>query len=245
MMASLRERAATEVHQARAWLPLVALLLGAGCARHMGGGASKGAFQGLREESESGHPMTDVGHNVTVGALQSLSEPEQLARMQTIVAATTAAAISRALETATRGGQPGEGSLVEIASGQAAEAFRTTLARGLRGDLDPEGGTLGASATALTRAMTASAVTGALGAMLPGCDPRADPECVRRHFRLLAHDAGESLVSGAWDALGIWPLVIAFALGGIVVVLVAGLVRALRRGPRYPQPRGLPAPAPS
>jgi hypothetical protein len=222
---------------------LIGVLLAVGCAKHMGARASQGAFAGLQAQSESGRPMQDVAGSMTVGGMQTLSEPEQLARLRVIVAAASTEAMARALEVATRGGQPVGGSLVETASAQAADAFTAALARALPGELAPERGALGASVTALTRAMSASAVSGALGAVIPGCDPRADPACVRRHFRLMAHDAGESLAAGVWDALGIWPLVAAFALGLVVAVLAAAVARALGRRSRHDETRGLPAPA--
>src|SRR4051794_12169632 len=100
---------------------LIALAM-AGCAGSMSGRATRGAVGEMRAQSETGRPLPEMAGNAVEGAVQALNEPEQLARIRAVVAAASTEAVTRALEAAISKGQPGEHSLLEQASVQAADA---------------------------------------------------------------------------------------------------------------------------
>jgi hypothetical protein len=224
------------------------LTVGAGCAEVVGVRATKGAVEAMERKAVSqggtGHPLRDAGHAAVEGAVEALSAPEQVARIQAVVTQAVNAAVADALRTATRGGKGAAGSLIETASAQAANAFRESLASGMAVDIEPERGALGISAAALSQKLTSSATEGALAGVAPGCIPREDPDCLGRHLRLLAHDSGRSMVEGARSALGLWPVVIAFVLGALLASF-AVLGGSLWRRRRHPPGGMMAAPAPA
>ena len=84
---------------------------------------------------------------------------------------------------------------------------------------------------------SAAAVAGTLAQILPGCDPALSPGCVEARIVALSRAVGRSSAEGVADALGIWPLLLAFVLGAIAALLGALLVTALRGARSRAAPR--------
>jgi hypothetical protein len=220
-----------------------------GCAKEAGARATRGAVEEVQQAAQargSERPIKDAGAAAVEGALEELSKPEQVKRIRAVLSAALAQAIEDALLKATRGGQPVEGSLIETASAQAATAFRESLSAGLASDIEPRSGPLGKSASAFVHNLSASATEGALAELIPGCDVRADPGCLERRLREVAHGTGRSFVDGVFEALGVWPFVIAFVLGAfIAAIVVLGWTFFHRRQHRPSGMMAAPAPAPA
>ena len=214
----------------RGWrlLLLVGLLVAGGgaCAKRMGARASQGAMEEIQRRAAAGptgdmsaRPASVAAQAAVTGALQVLSSPEQAARFREMVDMAVSEAVEEALGTATRGGDVVEGSLIETAAAQAADAVRRRFTEGLAGDLEPSQGPLGVAAARLAEEVSASAVRGVLVSLAPTCPPGEDPGCLARQLGLLAHESGESFVRGIRDGLGVWPVVVPFLFGVVVSLL--------------------------
>lgn len=235
-------------------LSALAVAGGGACAKRMGARASQGALEEIQRRAatpadgdQSARPASVAAQAAVTGAVQALSAPEQAARIREMVNMAVSEAIEEALATATRGGEVVEGSLIETASTQAANALRTSLTGGLAGDLEPTQGPLGLAAARLAEEVSASAMRGVLVSLAPTCPAGEDPGCLARQLGLLAHESGQSFVRGIRDGLGVWPIVLPFLLGVLVSVLgFLGWYLVHRR--RHPPPStevmgGVPASA--
>ena len=169
---------------------------GCGVAQRAGKGAAEGAIGAVARkvgDRESIKQLTEgVKRRVVGGAVDELSQPEQLDRLQRIAAAMAAGTVSgvsragtmAALERAgERGGQEVPGAtLVEAITEQAARA----LSRQLIAELGPTGGgPLTTSLSAMTEQTTASiarGVRGELAPFFPECRSADASKCLDREI---------------------------------------------------------------
>lgn len=225
---------------------------GCGVAQRAGKGAAEGALGAVARkmgDHEGIKQMTEgVKRRVVGGAVDELSLPEQLKRLQQIAAAMaegTVSGVSRASMMAAleRAGERGRqevpgATLVEAITEQAARAFSRQLVT----ELGPTGaGPLTTSLSAMTEQTTASIARGARGELaplFPECRSADASQCLDRAIERVSRVSSAGLAAGLRDSLGVWPLVPAFVAGALVTLALAwarGIHRArpVRRAARF------------
>jgi len=233
------------------WLLLLfaAAPLGAACSAHSSGkGATQGMVAAIREEPPEGQPRVAeiVGRYVVEGALDQLSTPEGMARLETLVDRSVTRSFEAALRAppgvqGRRGGYAVPRSLVDRVAYDSATAVSSAISLQLERALGPDGrGPLAASLGETAAQVSGSAVRGArdeLGDFFPGCDVADRRACVEAEVRSLGRAAATGFVEGIARSAA-WPLLaLAFAIG-VVATLVVGGVRRLLREHRHLEPRG-------
>src|SRR6185312_1082564 len=115
----------------------------------------------------------------------------------------------------------GRATPVEALSAQAAQAFSREMA----GALGPAGGgPLGSSLSATAGEVSAAMARGAgreLGPLFPECEGPDAPGCLERAAERLGHATAAGVAGGIRERLGPWPLVLAFAAGAVLALLLA------------------------
>jgi hypothetical protein len=172
---------------------------------------------------------------VTKGALETLTSPEQVQRLQELAGRLAGQmatdAVARALGTAIAPGEDGKGgSPIEVASAQAARAIERELTRALAADLGPGGdGPLGKALAGTTTQMSGSAAQGVLAAFFPECGA-GEPRCLDRRVAELAQETAAGALRGFSRAVA-WLLVVgSFVAGVIATLLLVVTFRLFRRG---------------
>jgi hypothetical protein len=204
---------------ARGLLGLVCLALTASACAHLAAkNATAGAMSAIEEKSgaaETGkRPSELFGERAVVGAVGSLSDPEQVARIRQVVAE---------------------------ASAQAAQTLTETISRSLTEQLGLDGaGPLGTSLQAIARSTATSATDGALHAFAPAC-AAGDTACVDRRVGELSRQAAIGFMRGVRDQVGLLLLGLAF-LAGLATALGVTLALAILRARRISEQAALRIP---
>jgi hypothetical protein len=224
----------------------VASQAGCGIAERAGRGATTGALETLAGkvgDRDRVERLTEgIKRGVAAGALGELSRPERLDDLQRIAAAVAAGTVAGAARTASRaagrfdgpderGGRATEGPTpVEAIAAQAARAFTGQMVAdlGRAGD-----GPLATSLSAMTEEVSGSMVRGAQGELFPECRGAGASGCLDRSVERVSRASAAGVAAGMREALGVWPLVFAFAGGAL---LASALAWATARRPRPPPP---------
>jgi hypothetical protein len=216
--------------------------LAGGCAGKMGGRAAAGAVDTLAERGAAAppgeRPIEVVTGRAIDEAIAHLNEAEQVAALRAVAGAAADAAVQRALQAAITPRGPGQESLVQTLSGQAAESMRDTLLAGLQGEPGPEGtGPLGLAMGRSARQIAALATDGAMERVFPGCRS-GDTACVDRRVAGLGRAAAAGFVGGVSASLRTAAVILAFVGGAIcalLIVLGVSLARSHRAPRRSPE----------
>lgn len=211
-------------------LAIACVLLGA-CAAHMAGGGTEAALEEIRKPPPEDSPRIarEIGQLTAVGALDTLSSPEGLERMSTIVDAAVAQAFQSGLN-----GEPAAAARAELrgVADRAARDAALAFSAELRAQLGEDGrGPLGASLAGTARHATSHAVAGVddrLATLFPGCAGPNRSACLEVAVRGLARAASAGFVEGAVGALPWRALAVAFALGVVAAMAALGIWRLLR-----------------
>lgn len=179
-----------------------------GCAHFAAKNATAGALSAIEEKSgaaETGQRPSELfGARAVAGAVDSLSDPEQVARIRRVVAE---------------------------ASAQAAQTLTETLSRRLTEQLGRDGGgPLGTSLQAIARGTATAASEGALHVFAPAC-AAGDAVCVDRRVGELSRVAAIGFVRGVREQVGFLLLGLAF-LAGLATALGVTLALAILRARR-------------
>jgi hypothetical protein len=204
--------------------------------------ATTSALEAFREPLPEGTPGVGlrVGRETMEGALGTLSSPQGLERLATIMDAT----ITRSLEAALRdpaaglpgrrGGHPRALSFVGRIARDSGTAFGDAFALELRSALGPDGrGPLAESLRATTAQVSGSAVAGARGELedlFPACTDVDRQACVERQVRSLGRAAAAGFVDGIVRS-AVPAVAIAFLLGVLVTLGVRAIWRLLHHPP--------------
>jgi hypothetical protein len=251
----------------------------AGCAHEMGKQATEGAIESVKDEAQKGGSsskappaVAQATQGVVQGTLQQLDNPEQLASLRRIVAATVNQAVDSAYARFTGAGpsqaamvrtasgtepggpspgldQPRRGSPLEVMTGQAARSFATSLSAELTRTLGSDGrAPVGPAMSGAIEAMAASASRGVAATLtegLPGCQGLSSEACADQRLQRFSQSAAVGFARGLRQALGWWALLAAFA-GGMVVMAALVLTARWFAEPswrRRSRPGQVPAPA--
>jgi hypothetical protein len=212
-------------------------VLGGGCAHQAGKQATAGAVAGLQQQSERVKAETGqyifetIGSRATHGALEVLTSPEQVQRLQDMTGQMANAAVERAFEAALTPAEGGHGgSPIETASAAIARSIERELTRALAADLGPGGeGPLGQALAGTTTRMSGSAAQGVLAALFPECGA-GEAHCIDRRVAELAQETAAGAVRGLTRSVA-WLLVAgSFVAGVIATLLLVVTFRLFRRG---------------
>ena len=218
------------------WLVLLSLT---GCAL-FGKSAAKGTLQAAQEtKAETGVAPTEViANNVTKGALEMLTQPQQLER-QRLLAGTLSLGAFDALLAPRSGAEVGgpqgavNATAFEQIGDQFGNAFAASLGRQLMIALGPEGdGPLSRSVAATTEHATEGAARGidlAASHFADRCQGKDRQTCIDEVLGSASRTAGAGFMEGAMGALR-WPLLLlAFGVGVLFAALLALLAIAFTR----------------
>jgi hypothetical protein len=223
---------------------------GCGIAERAGKGAAEGALGNLAgrvpEREELKQLAKGIKQRAAGGVVSELSQPERLEDIQRIAAALAAGTVSGASRAASGAPEAVSGTRergsretravtpVEAIAQQAARAFsqQITLELGRTGD-----GPLATSLGATTEQVTASMVRGAreeLAPLFPECRGADASKCLDSAVERLSRASSAGVAAGVRESLGVWPLVLAFAVGvffALALTWAWGLHRAHRPAP--------------
>lgn len=227
-------------------LLLLAAALGPACVHKAGQEAAAGAVAGLREE-EVTRLAGKAGHRLAAGIVEELSKKEQQQRVREITGAAASGAFEGAtgVPPGPWGGPAGVGGAGAAPTCGAGLGGSGPAARGPAGLLAKEVGTrlvdsaaarleqhlgggggqgpLSTSLAATFQNLSSSVVRGAAdeaARAFPECEGEDRVGCIKQHVEQVARDAGKHVAQGIVEGIGVWPFVIAFALGIVVTGLL-------------------------
>jgi hypothetical protein len=231
-------RATTHATSLAALLLLVGV---AGCSAHMTGkGAAKGFAQSVQESQANTPAEQQIAYVASTraveGGLAAFDQPAERARLQKLVDAAVAEAVTSALRVAlapgrvagleAAGGARGPAALLAGQIGRAAtEDALGRVAFQLGGE-----GALRQNIVATGASATDAAVGAALDGLFPECrgDDAAAAACRREHVQALTRATAAGFSAGVRDSLK-WPALFLAALLGLAVGALVHWALTLRR----------------
>jgi hypothetical protein len=240
-------RPARAARAARLGTLLLATAILTACAHQAGKGAATGVVSAAQEMNATlpdGQNVIGIvsGHAVK-GVVETLDQPEQRERIQKLIDAAVAEAVTSGLRAAltapTRVGAEGGGASAPAGAGPAAllagqvgrVAAEDALGR-VAVQLSGEG-PLRASLVSTSASATDAAVGAALAELFPDChgDGAAVAACRRGRIQTLTRATAASFSAGLRDSLA-WPLLLLAAGLGLSVGVLVHWVVSLRRRPQ-------------
>jgi hypothetical protein len=231
-------------------LLLLAPALAAACAHKAGREAAEGAVAGLREE-EVTRLAGKAGHRLAAGIIDELAKKEGQQRLREIAGAAVTGAFEGATGVPPGrwvgpGGVGGAGAAPTYGAGLGGSG---AVARGPARLLGREMGTglvdsaaarleqhlgggggrgpLATSLAATFQNLSSSVVRGAAdeaARAFPECEGKDRVRCIKQHVEQVARGTGKHIAQGIVEGIGVWPFVIAFALGIAVTGLLVWVI---------------------
>lgn len=216
----------TRIHLRFATVVLPLMLLSCGAALQLTGAeTAEGAVAGIEEELriEGQELLTErLAARAARGAVDGLSNPEQLREIARILAASGAGALEGAAGIGFDGDTLDGAVPIEQVSAQAAEAIARALAQELIVQLGPQGdGPLTRSISAAVNDIVAAAVIGIPHEALifPECRGENRQRCIEQRLGALSRAATAGATRGAMQAVDVYLLLLGVLIGLVLAVL--------------------------
>lgn len=204
-------------------LPL--MLLSCGAALQLTGEeTAEGAVEGIEEELriEQEELLTQrLAARAARGAVDGLSNPEQLREIARILAASGAGALEGAAGIGLNGDTLDGAVPIEQVSSQAAEAFARALAQEIIIQLGPRGdGPLTRSISAAVNDIVAAVIGIPHEALIfPECQGENRQRCIEQRLSSLSRAATAGATRGAMQAVDVYLLLLGVLIGLVLAVL--------------------------